>query len=170
MVFETVICARYIGVDILSNILWNSHIGRVVGNANRSLGYIHSSIKSKSENIRESAYNAIVRHQLEYAFAVAYGTRIPKNISVKLRWSSEGMLAGIDNRASITELLKKLEWRTLEQRRADARLWCRPQQTIISIHFPLAIVQWNALTESLVCLQSFDAFKAAICKLQHSRP
>ena len=36
--------------------------------------------------------------------------------------------------------------------------------------YPLAIFQWNALPESVVCLQSLDAFKAAICKLQHSRP
>ena len=37
--------------------------------------------------------------------------------------------------------------------------------------FPLAIVQWNAIPESVVCLiQRLDAFKAAVCKLQHSRP
>ena len=36
--------------------------------------------------------------------------------------------------------------------------------------FPLAIIQWNALPESIVCLQSLYAFKAAICKLQHSQP
>ena len=36
--------------------------------------------------------------------------------------------------------------------------------------FPLAIVQWNSLPESVACLQSLDAFKAAVCKLQHSRP
>ena len=36
--------------------------------------------------------------------------------------------------------------------------------------FPLAIVQWNSFSESVACLQSFDAFKAAVCKLQHSHP
>ena len=69
-VLGTVTCARYLGVDISSNISWNSHIGSVVGNANWSLGYIHRNIKSKSKDVRESAYNTVVRPQLEYASAV----------------------------------------------------------------------------------------------------
>ena len=36
--------------------------------------------------------------------------------------------------------------------------------------YPLAIILWDALPESVVCLQSLDAFEAAICMLQHSRP
>ena len=36
--------------------------------------------------------------------------------------------------------------------------------------FPLAIAQWNSLPESVASLQNFEAFKAAVCKLHHSRP
>ena len=36
--------------------------------------------------------------------------------------------------------------------------------------FSLAIVQWNSFPESVACLQSLDAFKAAVCMLQHLRP
>ena len=36
--------------------------------------------------------------------------------------------------------------------------------------FPLAIVQWNALPESVVSLQDLEAFKVAVSKLQHSKP
>ena len=36
--------------------------------------------------------------------------------------------------------------------------------------FPLATVQWNALPQSIACLQSHEAFKTAVCKLQHFRP
>ena len=36
--------------------------------------------------------------------------------------------------------------------------------------FPLAIVQWNALPQSVACSQSLEVFKTAVCKLQHSRP
>ena len=97
-------------------------------------------------------------------------------------------------------------WRTLEQRRADARLclfykmihgivavplpdyvqpthrvsrYCH-SMTFRQIHtnrnyykysfFPLAIVQWNALPESVVSLQDLEAFKVAVSKLQHSKP
>ena len=36
--------------------------------------------------------------------------------------------------------------------------------------FPLAVVQWNALPKSVVCLPSLEAFKAAVCGLHHTRP
>ena len=35
--------------------------------------------------------------------------------------------------------------------------------------FPLSIVQWNALPESIACLQSLDAFKSASCNTQGLR-
>ena len=36
--------------------------------------------------------------------------------------------------------------------------------------YPLAIVQWNALPEWVVCLPTLDAFKEAVGKLHHFRP
>ena len=36
--------------------------------------------------------------------------------------------------------------------------------------FPLAIVQWNALPETVACLPNIDSFKVAVSKLQHTRP
>ena len=123
-VLETVTCARYLGVDISSNISWSSHIKRVLGNANRSLGYIRRNIKSKSKDIRDSAYNTIVRSQLEYVSAV-WDLHTKENISIiemvqgrAARWT----FGNFDNRASVTEMLNKLGWRALEQRQADARL------------------------------------------------
>ena len=111
-----------------------------------------------------------------------------------------------DRQSSVTEMIKQLGWRCLEQRRADARLclfykvihglvsvplpdyihysnrisrYCHSmtfKQVLTSTDyykisfFPLAIVQWNSLPKSVVCLESLDAFKAAVCKQQHSRP
>ena len=132
-------------------------------------------------------YNALVRPQLEYASA---------------RWT----VNNFDQQASVTKIIQELGWRTLEQRRADARLclfykivhglvavplpdyvqynnrilrYCH-SMTFRQVHtsrdfykfsfFLLSIVQWNALPESIACLLSLDGFKAAVCKLQHSRP
>ena len=36
--------------------------------------------------------------------------------------------------------------------------------------FPLAIVQWNALPETVACLPDLESFKVAVSKLQHTRP
>ena len=120
----------------------------------------------------------------------------------KARWT----VGNFDQRASVTQIVENLGWRTLEQRRADARLclfykvahglvavplpdyiqysnrvsrYChsmtfRQVSTSTDYYkysfFPLAIVQWNALPQSVACSQSLEVFKTAVCKLQHSRP
>ena len=92
-VLETVTCARYLGVDVSSTLSWNSHIDRVVNNANRTFGYIRRNIKCQNTDVRESAYNTLVRPQLD--MPLQYGTHILKSVSLKLKWSSEGLLAGL---------------------------------------------------------------------------
>ena len=69
-VLESVRCAKYLGVDISSSLSWNSHIERIASTANRTLGFIRRNIKTKMSVIRETAYNTLVRPQLEYASAV----------------------------------------------------------------------------------------------------
>ena len=59
--------ARYLGVDVSSGLSWNSHIDRITGNANRTLGCIRRNIKTKNPKVRETAYNTLVRPQLEYS-------------------------------------------------------------------------------------------------------
>ena len=44
-ILEVVTSAKYLGVDISSGLSWNSHIDRITGKANRTLGYIQRNIK-----------------------------------------------------------------------------------------------------------------------------
>ena len=64
---EAVTSARYLGVDISSGLSWNSHIDRITGNANSTLGFLKRNIKTKLPKVRETAYNTLVRPKLEYA-------------------------------------------------------------------------------------------------------
>ena len=121
------------------------------------------------------------------------------------RWTT----SSFDYRSSVTAIVSDIGWRTLEQRRADARLclffkmvyglvavplpdyidqpnrisrYCH-SMTFRQLHtskdyykhsffplFPLAIVQWNALHETVACLPNLESFKVAVSKLQHTRP
>ena len=64
---ETVSSARYLGVDMSTDLSFNTHMNRITSNANKSLGFIKRNIKTKHKGVREAAYKTIVRPQLEYA-------------------------------------------------------------------------------------------------------
>ena len=46
-VLETVTCARYLGIDISSDLSWNSHIDRITGKATKILNFVRRNIKTK---------------------------------------------------------------------------------------------------------------------------
>ena len=123
-VLESVSCAKYLGVDISSTLSWNSHINRIVSSATRTLNFVRRNIKTKIPKVRETAYNSLVRPQLEYASAVwdpNHKKRISQIEQVQRR-AARWTVGNFDQRASVTQIVQNLGWRTLEQRRTDARL------------------------------------------------
>ena len=122
--FESVTCANYLGVDISGSLSWNSHINRITGSANRTLGFVRSNIKTKMSKVHKTAYNTLVRPKLEYASAL-WDPHSKKRISqieqVQQR-AACWIVSNFDRQASITKIVQDLGWRTLDQRRADARL------------------------------------------------
>ena len=122
-VLEAVTCAKYLGVDISSDLSWNSHVDRITGNANRTLGFIRRNIKTKMSRVRETAYNTLVRPQLEYASAVwdPHTDRRLNQIEQIQKRAARWTVSNFDRQASVTRIIQELGWRTLAQRRA-ARL------------------------------------------------
>lgn len=123
-VLEVVTSAKYLGVDISSGLSWNSHIDRITANANRTLAFVKRNIRTKNTQVRETAYKTLVRPQLEYAAPVWDPHTKEKILQLEkvqrraARWTT----CNYDYQSSVTAMLDSLGWRTLEQRRADARL------------------------------------------------
>ena len=117
-----VTCARYLGVDISSDLSWKSHISRITNSANKSLGFIRRNLIAGNTELKEKAYKAIVRPQLEYA---VWDTHIKEDIqkieSVQ-RQAARWVLGDYSSYSSVTDMIGRLGWRTLEQRRTDSRL------------------------------------------------
>ena len=116
--------ARYLGVDITSDLSFTQHINRTTANASKSLGYLKRNILTKNPAIREAAYKTIVRPQVEYASSV-WSPHTKKDINKiemvqrrAIRWTQNSY----SSYASVTQMQNQLGLRTLEQRRADARV------------------------------------------------
>ena len=61
-VLETVTSAKYLGVDLSSNMSWGPHIDRITGNANKTLSFIKRNIKTEIPKVMKMlmAHNALV--------------------------------------------------------------------------------------------------------------
>ena len=55
-VLDSIDNARYLGVDISSDLNFDHHINRVTANASKSLGFLKRNIKTKHPGICEAAY------------------------------------------------------------------------------------------------------------------
>ena len=121
---EVVASARYLGVDIANDLSWKPHITRITNNANKSLGFLRRNLKAKNPELRELTYKAIVRPQLEYAAPVwdPYIQEDIQRIEMVQRRAARWVLSDYSPYSSVSDMLGRLGWRTLEQRRADSRL------------------------------------------------
>ena len=117
MILETVTCARYLGVDISSNLSWGSDIDRITGTANKTLGFIKINIRTKMSGVREAAYTTFARPQLENAAAIwdpSHDDKIKQNEKVQRR-AARWTICNFGRTASVSDMIGTLDWRTLEK-------------------------------------------------------
>ena len=69
-ILESVSSAKYLGVDISSDLSWDTHMNCISKKANNTLGFLRRNIKIHSESLKTSAYKVLVRPQLEYCSTV----------------------------------------------------------------------------------------------------
>ena len=110
--FEIVPSARYLGVDIASDLSWKPYIARITNSANKSLGFLRRNLKAKSPKHREIAYKAIVCPQLEYA-APIWDPRIQEDIQrieMVQRRAAQWVLSDYSPYSSVSDMLRRLGW------------------------------------------------------------
>ena len=101
---------------------WNSHIHRIAITTNQTLGVVRRNIKTKVSKVPETAYNTLVRSQLEYASAVwePHNKGLISQIEQVQKRAVRLTVNNFDRRESVTKIVQDLG--TIDQKRADARL------------------------------------------------
>jgi hypothetical protein len=121
---KTTTNVKYLGLNITSDLRWNTHINNITNNANKTLGFLRRNLKISSPKIKTLAYFSLVRPTLEYSSSVwdPYTKENINKIEMVQRRAARFVTNRYHNTSSVTELLTNLGWQPLAKRRADARL------------------------------------------------
>ncbi len=116
--------AKYLGVTISQDLEWSSHVAGVATKASRSLGFIQRNLKECPVKLKETAFLALVRSVLEYSCPI-WDPHFQKDI-IRLekvqRKGARVILKDYDPYSSVTAMLDRLGWESLQERRRELRL------------------------------------------------
>jgi hypothetical protein len=115
---------KYLGLTITNKLQWDQHINNITAKANKTLGFLRRNLKIPSIRIKEQAYQTLVRPLVEYASTVwnPYTKTEINKIEAVQRRAARYVVSNQRNRSSVSNMLQRLKWRPLANRRKDARL------------------------------------------------
>ena len=115
--------AKYLGVVIDKHLSFNEHIQMITNKANSVKAFLQRNIGSCSETVKETCYKSMVRPILEYSSPV-WSPFTMKNITMiesVQRRAVRFVTNNYDRTSSVTAMLLRLDWPSLEQRRKIAK-------------------------------------------------
>ena len=118
----------YLGVELDSDLSWSRHIANVSGKATRCLNFLRLNINSCPESLKETAYEALVRSNTEYA-ATVWDPYLQKDVACleKIqRRAARFVKSDYDRESSVSGMLAELKWDTVQERRyvtRQSQLW-----------------------------------------------
>ena len=120
----TVNQAKYLGVTLSGNLTWNNHINSIANKGNRTLGFVRRNIRTSSLKAKSLAYTSLVRPQLEYCSTVwdPHQLTLKCQLEATQRRAARYACHNFHQTASVTEMITKLKWQTLENRRKFQKL------------------------------------------------
>ena len=121
---EHIKSAKYLGVELTSDMKWTSHVNNICAKANKTIGFLKRNINISNKGIKEKGYKSLVRPTVEYASA-AWNPHQKGDIQ-KLEMIQRRAARFVQNRyhntSSVSDMIDQLEWPTLEERRRTASL------------------------------------------------
>ena len=123
-VLSAVASEKYLGVHLRDDLSWSDQVEYVASNAASKLGFIRRNLKGAPTACKKMAYTSLVRSGMEYASIVwdpdtkCYSDKLERIQRKAARWA----LSDYSPRASVTSMLKELDWEPLQERRQHQRL------------------------------------------------
>ena len=118
-ILASVSSVKYLGVTVTEDLRWDTHIQNICDKANRTIGFLRRNLNIGAVSIKQQAYFSLVHLLVEYASTVWD----PHTQTNTQRWAARYVLSRHRNTSSVSDMLQSLNWRSLENRRKDARLY-----------------------------------------------
>ena len=99
-------------------------VNNICNKANRTIRFLKRNLNIDSTTVKQNAYKALIRPLVECASPVwdPYHQTEIDQIEMVHRRAARYVTYSHNNRSSVNQMLEHLEWKSLEQRRKDARL------------------------------------------------
>jgi len=120
---ESVEEAKYLGITIHRCLNWNTHICNIIKKANSTRAFLQRNLNECPTKTKAACYEYLVRPLLEYA-CTTWDPWTKKNINqleAVQRRSARFAMGDHSRYSSVTEMLKKLAWIPLVERRAKSK-------------------------------------------------
>ena len=114
----------YLGIGINNMLSWAEHISNTVSKANKVLGLLRRNLYSCSHFVKETAYKSLVRPSLEYCSSIwdPYHQEYKNKLESFQRRAARFVCQDFRRQSHVSDMLRDLNWKTLEDRRKISRL------------------------------------------------
>ena len=124
---ERVNQAKYLGVMLHKNLKWKPHVDMICKKANNTRNFLQRNLRGCSRSTKVKAYQTYVKPIINYASTVwnpvGYGNqRLRNQIKMIQPKSARFVFADWQWQASPTDMIKKLNWSSLESDRIRSNL------------------------------------------------
>ena len=159
--------AKYLGVEISNEMKWNTHINNTVNKGNRTLDFLKRNIRPYSQDLKSKAYKVIIRPTLEYARAISvpYTKKHINAIEMIQRRAARYVTNRYERYASVTEMLREIQWDSLEEKRKRQQL-----VTCYKIHHNQVEVMKDAYIKQTSNLRPSRCFNSQVYELLGTGP
>ena len=116
--------AKYLGVTIDQHLSWSEHIKQITNKAYKVKGFLQRNLYSCPPSVKSNCYKALIKPILDYA-ATIWAPHTQKDIMALekvQRNTARFVYNNYSHYASVSEMLRCLNWSTLAQGRNEQKL------------------------------------------------
>ncbi|XP_072033110.1 uncharacterized protein [Amphiura filiformis] len=139
-VLEAVNSAKYLGVHLDSRLNFNSHVDAITRKATSTRAFLARNLNFCSQKVKEATYTTFIRPTVEYASSVwdTHTQRNTKKVEQVQRSSARFVIGDYNRTSSVSAMLQKLNWSSLQNRRMNSRLIM-----MYKIRYNLVDISWD---------------------------